>query len=201
MAESLQDKETRAQTAIKNKKSRESLVADLASNSRKDRQNAAGALALVAHEKPQVLAEHIEVFIQTLDRPEAQTRWETLNALTNLVEVDASSCEQAFDGAETALFDEESGPLQLAAMRFLCKIGATSKARSERAWPLIDEGIQCYHGNLEFLEMMAAVIGFASGNLAPEVKEALIARVRFDAENNTGLLQRRAQEVLDVLGN
>ena len=33
-------------------------------------------------------------------------------------------------------------------------------------WPLIDEGIQCYHGDLEFNEMLTAITDFSKGKLA-----------------------------------
>lgn len=52
----------------------------------------------------------------------------------------------AFEGAETALFDEISSTLRYAAFRLLCVWGATSVERSREAWPILDEAIQCYHG-------------------------------------------------------
>ena len=63
-------------------------------------------------------------FVDALNRPEAQTRWECLDILTALVDYDSRTCDKAVPGAEAALFDEESGPVRLAAMRFLCKLGA-----------------------------------------------------------------------------
>ena len=70
--------------------------------------------------------------------------------------------------------------MRLAAMRFLCKLGATTEKRSEKVWPLIDEGIQCYHGDLEFQDMLLAVIDFSQGKLDGSVKSALADRMRFD---------------------
>ena len=35
--------------------------------------------------------------------------------------------------------DEENGFVRLAALRFLCKLGATTAMRSEKVWPLLDE--------------------------------------------------------------
>ena len=104
---------------------------------------------------------------------------------------------KAIPGAEAALFDEDSGPLRLAAMRFLCKLGATTEKRSEKVWPLIDEGIQCYHGDLEFQDMLLAVIDFSQGKLDGSVKSALADRMRFDAENGKGMLKRRAAQIIE----
>ncbi|ACV21893.1 hypothetical protein Shel_08410 [Slackia heliotrinireducens DSM 20476] len=89
--------------------------------------------------------------------------------------------------------------MHLSAMRFLCKLGATTQKRSEKTWDYIDEAIQCYHGDPEFYEMLNAVIGFSKGALAPSVKRGLKERMVFDAENAKGLLQRRAQEIIDNL--
>ena len=82
-------------------------------------------------------------------------------------------------------------------MRFLCKIGATSKARSDKTWPFIDEGIQCYHGDLEFSDMLIAVAEYAKGNLSDSVKQQLADRMRFDAENSRGALKRRAIAIIE----
>ena len=86
-----------------------------------------------------------------------------LEALTIMVDFDSRTCAKALPEAESSLFDEESGPVRLGAMRFLCKYGATTAARSEKVWPLIDEGIQCYHGDLEFNDMLVALTDFSKG--------------------------------------
>ena len=84
-------------------------------------------------------------------------------------------------------------------MRFLCALGATTENRSEKVWPLLDEAIQCYHGDLEFLDMLVAVIDLSSGKLAPQVKEELAARMKFDAENGKGQLGKRAAQIVENL--
>ena len=159
----------------------------------------AAALSYVAKEQPDLLEEHIPAFVDALHRPEAQTRWECLDVLTIMVDSDARACEKALLGAEAALFDEESGPVRLSAMRFLCKFGSTTAARSEKVWPLVDEGIQCYHGDLEFSEMLTAINDFSMGKLSPNVKEQLAERMSFDATNGKGALKKRAQQIVDNL--
>ena len=175
------------------------VVEQLAVGSRRERQNAASALNAVAKADAARLAPYADKLIDGLNRPEAQTRWELLEALTLLVPIDARTCGKAIPEAETSLFDEDSGPVRLAAMRFLCKIGATTANRSDKVWPLIDEGIQCYHGDLEFNDMLVALIDFSTGKLSDEVKMAFADRMRFDAENGKGTLQRRAQQIIDNL--
>lgn len=188
-----------AASAIKNKKNLEKHVADLAGSSRRERQSSAAVIAAVAKECPDKLVPHLADIMDALNRPEAQTRWEVLDALTELVPLDARTCDKALVGAETALFDEDSGPLRLAAMRFLCTFGATTENRSEKVWPLIDEGIQCYHGDLEFHDMLGGVISFSAGKLSPAVKEELAARMKFDADNGKGQLKKLATQIEDNL--
>ncbi len=177
----------------------ETLVAHLEGPSRRDRQSAASALAECARQDPERLVPSVSAFVDALNRPEAQTRWECLDVLTLLVPLDSRSCDKALPGAETALFDEDSGPVRLAAMRFLCKLGATTESRSDRAWPLIDEAIQCYHGDYEYQNMLSAVVEFSEGKLSSEVAAALAARVAFDAENGKGALKRKSQQIIDNL--
>lgn len=173
------------------------LVENLSEGSRRARQVSATRLAQIAKEQPESLVDYCDDFIDALNRPEAQTRWECLDILTCLLSLDSCSCEKAVSGAEAALFDEESGALRLAAMRFLCALGSTSEDRSTKVWPLIDEAIQCYHGDLEFPDMLNAVIEFSEGNLDESVRAALTERMSFDAKSGKGSLKRRAQQILD----
>ena len=189
-----------AQGALDDRDKLEELVALLETGRRRDRQRAASALYRVASEDPALLSEHIDVLIDALNRPEAQTRWETLETLTLLVSIDARTCSKAIPEAEASLFDEESGPVRLGALRFLCKLGATTANRSDKVWPLIDEAIQCYHGDLEFNDMLVALVEFSRGKLSSDVKAAFTDRMRFDATNSKGTLQKRALQILDNMG-
>ena len=189
-----------AQEAAQDEKKLAELAETLSVGSRRDRQIAASALSMIAKGDPELLVPYIDKLIDALNRPEAQTRWECLEALAILVDYDARTCNKAIPEAEASLFDEESGPVRLAAMKFLCKLGATTENRSEKTWPLIDEGIQCYHGDLEFGDMLLAIIEFSTGKLSANVKSELSARMSFDAVNGKGSLKRRAQQIIDNLG-
>lgn len=195
-SESPEDKK-RVEDAVKQPAVLEALVDALSDGSRRGRQQAARIIAGVAREDPELLVGHGSALVDALERPEAQTRWECLETLTRIVPLDARVCEKAIPGAETALFDEDSGPVRLAAMRFLCRLGATTENRSEKVWPLIDEGIQCYHGDLEFQDMLLAVIDFSAGKLSPEVKRELGERMSFDASNGKGALKKRASVIVE----
>lgn len=199
MADRSEEVRVLADSVLQGKTETKDVVDLLADGARRKRQLAAAALFQLAKEKPELLVDYIDDMIDALNRPEAQTRWECLEALTILVDYDARTCGKAIPEAEAALFDEESGPVRLGAMRFLCKLGATTTNRSEKVWPLIDEGIQCYHGDLEFNDMLLAVIDFSNGKLADGVKEELASRMSFDATNGKGSLQRKAQQIIDNL--
>ena len=173
------------------------LAENLSGSSRRGRQDAASRLAEVAQADPAALVDFIPDFIDALNRPESQTRWECLDILTCLVPFAVDACGEALSGAELALFDEENTMVRLWAMIFLCEWGKASEANSLAAWPLIDEAVRCYHGDMEFQDMLTAVLGFSQGTLAPEVKKGLAQSMAFDAENARGVLQRKAQRIID----
>ena len=172
------------------------LAEALGGSSRRARQQAAHVLSEAAAADPNEVLPFADALVDALNRPEAHTRWECLEALSSLIPVDSRACDKAIPGAELALFDEESGPLHLSALRFLCRLGATTENRSEKVWPLIDEAIQCWHGDLEFQDMLVAVNEFSQGKLSPSVKAALSERMSFDATNGKGALKRRAAQIV-----
>lgn len=176
------------------------LIGDLENGSRRRRQTSARVVALLAEREPSLLAPFIPQLIESLSRPEAQTRWEVLDALTLLTADNAKECGAAYEGAEAALFDEISAPLRFSAFRFLTVWGATERRRSEKVWPLLDEAIQCYHGDLEYRDMLALLFTFANGQISGSVAEELAGRLQFDAENGKGnYLKVRSREIYDVL--
>ena len=188
-----------AATTVESEERLAACVDALAASARRDRQNAASVVAAVARIDAQKLVPYGTQIVEALEVPKAQTRWEVLDALTELCAFDSRVCDKAVDGAEGALFDEDSGPLRLAAMKFLCRLGSTTPARSDKAWGLIDEGIQCYHGDLEFNEMLNALVDFSNGKLSPTVKEELAERMRFDSTNGKGILKKRALVIIENL--
>ena len=197
MVERTQEVQGSAQAAESEGPSLEVLVESLSSTSRRERQEAATKLAALAKSDPGSLVPYGSAVIEALGLPEAQTRWKCLDILTLLVSYDSRTCDKAIAAAETSLFDEESGPVRLAAMRFLCRLGSTTENRSEKTWPLIDEAIQCYHGDPEFQDMLVAVVDFSAGKLSAHVREGLVGRMTFDATNGRGALKRRAQQIID----
>lgn len=191
--------EDKARELIQNKDSIPSFIEKLSGASRRDRQFCARVLALVAKSRPEYLLGHMRDFASALGKPEAQTRWEILDLLTSLIPYDSRGAEIANASAESALFDEESGALRLAAMRYFCVLGASTRMRSQKYWPLINEAIQCYHGDFEFSDMMSALQQFAQGKLDDEVACALYLRLSFDAEFNSGSIKKKAQNIIETL--
>lgn len=176
------------------------LVDDLSGHSRRKRQMAAHVMLLVAQREPELLSEFIPDLIDALYRPEAQTRWEILDALTLLVPEHAKEIGAAFDGAEAALFDDLSSILHFSAFRLLVTWGATERGRSKKVWPILDEAIQCYHGDLEYRDMLGCLHEFSEGKIEGGVAAELAGRLQFDAENGKGsYLKARSSEIYNML--
>ncbi len=191
MANSANDQEARlAQMRI--------LVEELAGSSRRRRQEVAHKIATVAHTDASMVTPFVGSLMDALERPEAQTRWEVLDALTALVDEHAEEVAPAFEAAETALFDEDSAPVRLAGFVFLCRFGATSEERSDQVWPLLDEAIQCYHGDPEYRDMLVALLAFVQSAASAATKAALAERLKFDAENGASYVKSFSVQIIQA---
>jgi hypothetical protein len=190
------DRAELAERAVTDPKLLKEIIAALAGDDRRARQAAASMVRGVAEIDPALLKPYAGELTDALHRPESQTRWEVLGTFEKLVPVDARLVDKALAGAETALHDEESGVVRLAAFRLMCSYGATTSHRSDRVWPLIDEAIRCYHGDAEFPAMLTSIIELVTGGASDEVKLAAAERMAFDAENGKGLLKRRASSIV-----
>ena len=186
--EQLTDEElAQLQLAEENENAVDRLVQELGCPTRRIRQFAARVLHLLAERDPQRVVPCVPALIEALDRPEAQTRWEALDALTALATTCPEQLGDAFEGAETAF-------------RLLCVWGATSVERSREAWPILDEAIQCYHGDLEYRDMLGCLYEFCQGEIDAEVAEKLALRLKLAAENGKGgYLKARSSEICEML--
>ena len=174
------------------------LVEELTGSSRRRRQEVAHKIATVAHADASMVTPFVGSLMDALERPEAQTRWEVLDALTALVDEHAEEVAPAFEAAETALFDEDSAPVRLAGFVFLCRLGATSEERSDQVWPLLDEAIQCYHGDPEYRDMLVALLAFVQGAASAATKVALAERLKFDAENGASYVKSFSAQIIQA---
>ena len=190
------DKAVLAHNALTSPKLLQEIVDALAGDDRRSRQVAANVVHEIACEDPALLKPYAVELADALHRPESQTRWEVLGTFEMLIPVDARLVDKALGGAETAVHDEESGVVRLAAFRLLCAYGATTSHRSDRVWPLIDEAIRCYHGDAEFPAMLTSVYEMVQGNASDAVKFAAADRMEFDADFGKGLLKRRATRIV-----
>lgn len=178
-----------------------SCVEELGGVRRRARQEAAHALAAVAHDTPERIHGFVPQLVEALYRPEAQTRWEVLDALSCIASERADLVADACDGAEAALFDESSSSVRESAFRFLSCFGATTPERSNAVWLLLDEAVQCYHGDPEYRDMLASLLLFAQGSLSDETRAALIERVSFDAEHGHGYIKAFSGDILKALSD
>ncbi len=172
------------------------LVEALSGANRRRRQEASHTIALVAAQDVNLVRPYVDELIDALYRPEAQTRWEVLSTLSELALVDAGMVEEAFDGAEASLFDEDSAIVRLAAFRFLIRLGASSPERSDKVWGIVDEAIQCYHGDPEYRDMLVALSEFGRGSISETTRDALLTRIGFDADNGRGYVRIMSAEIV-----
>ncbi|MGN0073296.1 MAG: hypothetical protein ACI36W_05835 [Coriobacteriales bacterium] len=174
------------------------LEEQLTSSSRSKRQKAAAVLALAAKAEPASVEPVLGAVLDALAMPGNQVRWECLNILCARAEAGLLSADEAYDAAEESLFDENSGIVREAAFRLLCLSGSAGTEASERVWPLIDEAIQCHHGNGEFNDMLTSLAAFAESPISAEVAQELAARMEFDSQNARGTLRMRSKQIVEA---
>lgn len=188
-----------AEDAIKDPEILEALIESLGDSSRRIRQFSASTIRQISELKPEVLVGKEEELVDALYRPEAQTRWEILETLVRLTKVDQENAGLAFDAVQDALYDLDSGTVRLNAFIYFVHLGTLSEEWSDKVWPLLDETIQCYHGDNEFPEMLTALCHFTQGKISDKTREALIERLTFDAEQGKGYIKRQARVIIEEL--
>ena len=177
------------------------LVGELGGANRRRRQDAAHEIARLAKKDVDQLFDYAGDIIDGLDRPEAQTRWELLDALSEMARVDPGCVEEAFGGAEASLFDEDSSIARLAAFRFLTSYGATSGKRSDQVWKILEEAIQCYHGDPEYRDMLGCLLEMARGTISDQTAQIMRSRVDFDARHGRGYIKAFSAEIVEAIDN
>lgn len=177
------------------------LVGELGGANRRRRQDAAHEIARLAKRDVDQLFDYAGDIIDGLDRPEAQTRWELLDALSEMARVDPGCVEEAFGGAEASLFDEDSSIARLAAFRFLTSYGATSGKRSDQVWKILEEAIQCYHGDPEYRDMLGCLLEMVKGTISDQTAQVMRSRVDFDARHGRGYIKAFSAEIVEAIDN
>lgn len=158
----------------------------LSGRSRKERQIAAHAFAVASVAAPDKVAAYADVLVSAVGRPEAQTRWESLDALAHIAPYAPEEVAAAFEDAENCLFEEESSLVRLNAFLYLVSLGECGPDWSAKVWPLMDEAVQCMHGNDEYADMLKALVGFVQADIDPAVRQAIVDRLAFDAQSGKG---------------
>lgn len=180
-------------------KALDALFDALGGRSRKDRQNAAQVIAQIAAQSPEAIAPHADKLVDAMGRPEAQTRWQAIEALTSLVAQYPNQAAKGAETAEEALYDEESGMLRYTAFRYFAKLAGSSKENSREIWPLLEEALQCFHGDPEFAGMLDAIVDLVqSGDVDTDIYARIASSMTFDAQADKSPLARRAKDIIKL---
>lgn len=178
------------------------LLDELSGAVRRMRQEASHTLATMIREDPSSIkgeeARVAEALIDALFRPEAQTRWEALDGLTALCAEKPELVADAYDGAEASLFDENNSRVRIAAFCLLARMAAKDADTSDKVWPLLDEAIQCYHGDQGYRDMLAGMLEIAEGDASAATKAALAERIKFDAESGRGYVREKSERIVEA---
>ena len=177
----------------------EQLIDELSGSRRRARQDASHEIAIIAKEDPDALVEYADELIDALFRPEAQTRWEIMDALSDMALAHPETASEAYDAVEPSLYDEKSAAVRLSAFHYLTVLGATNPKRSEKAWNLLDGAVQCFHGDPEYRDMLMYLIDFAQGDISDKTRKGMKARIEFDAKNGKGYIKAWSKDIYDIV--
>ena len=178
------------------------LIDELSGPLRRTRQEASHTISQMAKDDPDAIEAQaqrvIEALVDALFRPEAQTRWESLDALAELAPKHPEAVSKAVEGAEASLFDEGSATVRVAAFRLLARIGAASPEASDTVWQLLDEAIQCFHGDQGYRGMLQSLLELVRGDASDACRKALVERISFDAESGRGYVKTCSAEIVEA---
>jgi len=193
------DKAEMIDGAIRRVKTRRELADALGAPSRALREYASEVLKELALQDSDLLIEFSDEIIDALDRPESLTRSNILSILLTFLKSHAQLVAKALPQLEDCLYDEESKIVRLQAFELLCRFGALTEARSKTVWGYVSEALRCYHGDPEYLTMLGQLIDMLqNGKVAESVKEGAVRLFAFDADQGKGLLQKKAQQIVDL---
>lgn len=193
-----QDEAAQARQAIDDAAVLSALIDALSGPERRVRQFCAAAVREVSRQEPKLLVSRVNELVDALSRPEAQTRWEMFEVLAHVLGEDAGYAETALEAAELGLYDEASGTVRLSAFRFLSQVAIKRPDLAEDVWELLDDALQCYHGDPEFAGMLESLRWLLEHNQSSELRQRIADRMRFDAENASGFLLKEAKSLLEL---
>jgi len=185
--------------ALRRVKTRRELADALGAPTRALREYASDILQEVAHQDCDLLVDLSVEIIDALDRPESFTRYNILLVLDCFVPHHGPIVAKALYQLDDCLYDEESKIVRQEAFEVLCHFGATTEARSKTVWDYLSGALRCYHGDPEYMTMLNYLCDMLnSGKVADSVKEDVVCLFLFDAEQGKGMLQRRAQQIVEL---
>lgn len=195
-----EEREKAADEALKDQGAMDDIMELLGGTNRLKRQKAASTVAIISNKDAKALLPYAEEVAEALSRPEAQTRWEVLEAFTSMIAVDPEAASKVQEAAEDALYDDESGMLRYTAFRYFAKLAATSRERAARIWPLLDEALKCFHGDPEFAGMLDAVVDLLqTGDVDAATRSAIAKSMSFDAQSGSkSPLASRARHIIEL---
>ncbi|MCL2324843.1 MAG: hypothetical protein FWC48_04660 [Actinomycetia bacterium] len=193
------DKTEVLEAALRRVKTRHELSDALGAPSRALREYASDVLEKVAESQVELLVDFADAIIDALERPEVFTRANILEILDRMVARHAAIVSKAIAQLEDCLYDEDSKIVRLEAFAVLAHLGATTQARSRTSWEYLSEALRCYHGDPEYpmmLNYLSEMLG--SAKVADDVREGVVNLFIFDAEQGKGMVQKRAQQIVEL---
>ncbi|MBN2520114.1 MAG: hypothetical protein JXB17_06400 [Bacteroidales bacterium] len=141
-------------------------------DSKNVRSGASKIIEKVAEEKPDLVAENIDVFVEALNYSEPQTRWMMIHTIALCARLKPDEAFEIFDEVIKYLDPKEGTVLKDRAITYLGYIGAISVCYCEKAYPYLIQAVKtCPNRITRIFESIYRMADMLSENLKEELKQ------------------------------
>jgi hypothetical protein len=165
-------------------------------SSRHIRSGAAKVVEIVAEERPELVAPHLEQLFPALSVKEPQTRWIIIRVMGFCARLNKPKALEAVVFAETYLADKEGLCIASSADLFLGDLGALSKQDAHRVFPILRQSMESPLTNEQdwLLEALAKVLP----NLDPPERDRAVEFAEGWRDSPRKTTQKRALTILEL---
>ena len=141
-------------------------------DSKNVRSGASKIIEKVAEEKPELVADSIDTYIEALNFPEPQTRWMMIHTIALCAKLMPEKAFEIFDEVIKYLNPKEGTVLRDRAITYLGYLGAISNRYCEKTYPFLIQAIKtCPDRITRIFESLLRMADRLTQNMKNEIKQ------------------------------
>jgi len=160
------------------------------------RAGAAKVVEIVAEEKPELVAPHLEKLLPALSAKEPQTRWMVIRLMGFCARLNKSVAQEAITYAEQYINAKEGLIIASSADLFLGDLGAISKEDAQKIFPILEKSMESVIQNEQDWLLEASFKVYRNLDQAAQAKVLRFAEGWQDSSRKS--TQHRARKILKL---